>query len=394
MTQIILKPRKARPFFGRHPWVLDSAIDRIQGSPADGDVVELISDKDKFIARGIFNSRSRIRVRLYSWRPDEPIDDAFWRKKLETALRLRQQLGYDDPQGAARVVFSEGDLLSGLVVDRFGEYLVVQLTALAMAVRLETILSQLLELLRPKGIMLKTERDVAKAEGLDVADGPCWGEMPQGPLTIADGGLRYQVDLAGGQKTGFYLDQRENRKAAAAYFRDRRVLDMFCYSGGFALAASALGGAREVLGVDSSRRAVILAEANAQINSLTNLHFEVDDCFQRMQSLRSAGEKFGGMVLDPPKFAHNRRSVDDALRAYHHLNRLGVELLEPGGILVTCSCSGHVTREDFFDMLLGVAQQTGREIQILEQRGAAPDHPIAATCPQSEYLKCFICRVL
>jgi 23S rRNA (cytosine1962-C5)-methyltransferase len=162
----------------------------------------------------------------------------------------------------------------------------------------------------------------------------------------------------------------------------------------FALAASALGGAREVLGVDSSRRAVTLAEANAQLNSLTNLHFEVDDCFQRMQSLRSAGEKFGGMVLDPPKFAHNRRSVDDALRAYHHLNRLGVELLEPGGILVTCSCSGHVTREDFFDMLLGVAQQTGREIQILEQRGAAPDHPIAATCPQSEYLKCFICRVL
>jgi len=402
--------------------VLDSAIDRIQGSAADGDVVELISDKDKFIARGIFNSRSRIRVRLYSWRPDEPIDDAFWRKKLEAALRLRQQLGYDDPQGAARVVFSEGDLLSGLVVDRFGEYLVVQLTALAMSVRLETILSQLLELLRPKGIMLKMERDVAKAEGLDdlaglgkgdgphlperpegcfaqmgtipFSDGPCWGEMPEGPLTIADGGLRYQVDLAGGQKTGFYLDQRENRKAAAAYFRDRRVLDMFCYSGGFALAASALGGAREVLGVDSSRRAVTLAEANAQLNSLTNLHFEVDDCFQRMQSLRSAGEKFGGMVLDPPKFAHNRRSVDDALRAYHHLNRLGVELLEPGGILVTCSCSGHVTREDFFDMLLGVAQQTGREIQILEQRGAAPDHPIAATCPQSEYLKCFICRVL
>ena len=394
MTQVILKPRKARPFFGRHPWVLASAIDRIQGSPADGDVVDLISDKDKFIARGIYNSRSRIRVRLYSWRPDEPIDDAFWRNKLEAALRLRRHLGYDDPQGAARVVFSEGDLLSGLVVDRFANYLVVQVTALAMAVRLETILSQLLELLRPAGIVLKTERDVAKAEGLDLADGPCWGEVPQGLLTIADGGLRYQVDLTGGQKTGFYLDQRENRKAAAAYFRDRRVLDMFCYSGGFALSASALGGARDVLGVDTSRRAVALAEANAQINGLTNVRFEVGDGFQRMESLRSAGEKFGGLVLDPPKFAGSRRSVDDALRAYHHLNRLGVELLEPGGILVTCSCSGHVTREDFFDMLLGVAQQTGRELQILEQRGAAADHPIAATCPESEYLKCFICRVL
>jgi 23S rRNA (cytosine1962-C5)-methyltransferase len=394
MTQVILKPRKARPFFGRHPWVLDSAIDRIHGSPADGDVVDLISDKDKFIARGIYNSRSRIRVRLYSWQPAEPIDDGFWRSKLEAARRLRQHLGYDDPQGAARVVFSEGDLLSGLVVDRFANYLVVQITALAMAVRLETILSQLLDLLRPTGIVLRTERDVAKAEGLDLADGPCWGELPQGPLAIVDGRLRYQVDLTGGQKTGFYLDQRENRKAAAAYFRDRRVLDLFCYSGGFALCASALGGARDVLGVDASRRAVALAEANAQLNGLSNVRFEAADGFQRMESLRSAGEKFGGLVLDPPKFTHSRRSLDDALRAYHHLNRLAVELLEPGGILVTCSCSGHVTREDFFDMLLGVAQQTGREVQILEQRGAAPDHPIAATCPESEYLKCFICRVL
>ncbi len=415
MPQVILKPRKARPFFGRHPWVLDSAIDRIHGSPADGDVVDLISDKDKFIARGIYNSRSRIRVRLYSWRSDEPIDDGFWRKKLEAASQLRRHLGYDDPQGAARVVFSEGDLLSGLVVDRFANYLVVQITALAMAVRLETILSQLLDLLHPTGIVLRTERDVAKAEGLDenMSGTLCrddasgappkrfltpfslgWGELPQGPLTIVDGGLRYQVDLAGGQKTGFYLDQRENRKAAAAYFRDCRVLDMFCYSGGFALCASALGGARDVLGVDASRRAVALAQSNAQLNGLANVRFEAGDCFQRMESLRSAGEKFGGLVLDPPRFAHSRRSLDDALRAYHHLNRLGVELLEPGGILVTCSCSGHVTREDFFDMLLGVAQQTGRELQILEQRGAAPDHPIAATCPESEYLKCFICRVL
>ena len=241
---------------------------------------------------------------------------------------------------------------------------------------------------------MRTERDVAKAEGLDLTDGPCWGDVPKELLEIVDGGLRYQVDLAGGQKTGFYLDQRENRKAAAAYFRDRRVLDMFCYSGGFALCASALGGARDVLGVDASRRAVALAQANARLNGLTNVRFEAADCFPMMESLRSAGEKFGGLVLDPPRFAHSRRSLDDALRAYHHLNRLGVELLEPGGILVTCSCSGHVTREDFFDMLLGVAQQTGRDVQILQQCGAAPDHPVAATCPESEYLKCFICRVL
>jgi 23S rRNA (cytosine1962-C5)-methyltransferase len=168
---------------------------------------------------------------------------------------------------------------------------------------------------------------------------------------------------------------------------------MFCYSGGFSLAAAALGGAREVLGVDASPRAVALAEANARRNGLANVRFQCGDAFQTLQSLVHSGRRFGGVVLDPPKFARTRRALDEALRAYHWLNRLGVALLEPGGILVTCSCSGHVSREDFLYMLLGVSQQTGRTIQVLEQRGASPDHPVSAACLQSEYLKCFICRV-
>lgn len=394
MIKVVLKPRKARPFYGRHPWVLDSAIDRVAGAPADGDVVELLSDKGKFIARGIFNSRSRIRVRLYTWKAAEQLDETFWRGRLQNALALRAQLGYQDPGGAVRLVYSEGDGLSGLIVDRYADYLAVQVTALAIAVRLDSIVPMLVELTQPRGIVLRTERGITRAEGLELRDGPHWGQMPEEPLIITEHGLRYRVDLAEGQKTGFYLDQRENRKAAAAYFRGRRVLDVFCYSGGFALAAAALGGADDVLGIDASQKAVALAQANAELNGLRSVHFLAGDCFETLEALVAAGEQFGGVVLDPPKFARSRGALSEALRAYHWLNRLGVGLLKPGGILVTCSCSGHVTREDFLDMLLGVAQQSGRQIQVLEQRGASPDHPVSATCRESEYLKCFICRVV
>ena len=388
-----LKPRKARPFFGRHPWVLDSAIARVEGAPADGDVVELISDKDRFIARGVFNSQSRIRVRLYTWSPSEALDAGFWRGRLKSALALRQQLGYTDPDGGARLVFSEADRLSGLVVDRYGQYLAIQPTALAMAERLEEIVPLLFELTGARGIVLRQERGLTQIEGLRLPAVQHWGQLPDGPIFIQEHGLRYGVDLREGQKTGFYLDQRENRRAAAGYAAGRRVLDLFCYSGGFGLVASKLGRATEVLSIDGSQSAIALARANAQLNGISNMKFEIGDGFQTLDALAAAGERFGMVVLDPPKFARSRTAVADALMAYHRLNRTAVGLLEPGGILVTCSCSGHVTREDFQHMLSGVAQRSGREIQILEQRGAAPDHPTSAACLEGEYLKCFICRV-
>jgi len=394
LARVLLKPRKARPFFGRHPWVLDSAIGRIEGSPADGDVVDLCSDRAGFIARGILNSRSRIHVRLYTWNEAEALDEAFWRRRLESAVQLRSALRYDQPEDAARLVFSEGDGLSGLIVDRYGEYLVVQVTALALAIRLPQIVPMLVDLARPQGILLRTESDIVRAEGLEVAPGLAFGQMPQGPVEVLDQGLRYAVDLTQGQKTGLYLDQRENRTAAARFMNGRRVLDMFCYTGGFSLAAASIGKAREVLGFDASQKAVIQAQANAQRNDLGNVRFASGDAFKTLHSLKEAGERFDGVVLDPPRFARSRAGVADALKAYTRLNRLAVDVLAPGGILVTCSCSGHVTRDDFFFMLVGVAQQSGRDIQVLDQRGAAADHPVSATCPETEYLKCFICRVL
>ncbi|MEX2560887.1 MAG: class I SAM-dependent rRNA methyltransferase, partial [Pirellulales bacterium] len=215
-----------------------------------------------------------------------------------------------------------------------------------------------------------------------------------GPVFISEHGIRYGVDLEAGQKTGFYLDQRDNRKAAAGYVQGRRLLDLFCYSGGFALCGKLLGGAAEVWGIDTSAKAIALAKANAELNGASQVRFDVGDVFQSLESLLSENQRFGAVVLDPPKFARNRQAVDQALRAYHQLNRMAVELLEPDGILVTCSCSGHVSREDFLHLLAGVSQRTGRQIQVLEQRGAAADHPVSATCLETEYLKCFICRVV
>jgi 23S rRNA (cytosine1962-C5)-methyltransferase len=373
--------------------VLDSAIQRVEGSPADGDVVDLIASNGKFVARGIYNGASRIRVRLYSWSHPEPLDDLFWQRRLTRAIELRKNLGYDNPRGAERLVFSEADGLSGLIVDRYGQWLSVQITARAMASRLDQMLNMLVEHLKPVGIFLRTEKGIAKAEEIDLRDGLCWGTAPEGPAFIEEHGLQYGVDLAEGQKTGFYLDQRDNRLAAAAYFADRQVLDLFCYTGGFSLNAARHGKARRVLGVDSSQKAIATARANSELNSLIGVSFEAADCFDAIKSFTSRGQQFGAVVVDPPKFARSRRGVEDAIRAYHSLNRLAVDALEPGGILVTCSCSGHVSREDFLYMLAGVTQQSKRDIQILEMRGASPDHPTSATCLETEYLKCFICRV-
>jgi len=210
---------------------------------------------------------------------------------------------------------------------------------------------------------------------------------------VAEHGLRFGVDLTEGQKTGFYLDQRDNRQAAARQARGRRVLDMFCYAGGFGIAAAVAGGARSVLAIDSSAKATALARANADLNGAANLTVETADAFEKLAALVAAGERFGMVVLDPPKFARSRASLDDALRAYHRVNRLAVDLLEPGGILVTCSCSGSVAREDFLQMLAGVSQRSGRPLQLLEVRGAALDHLVSASCLEGEYLKCVIARV-
>jgi 23S rRNA (cytosine1962-C5)-methyltransferase len=393
-ARVILQPRRARPFYGRHPWVYPGAIARVEGNPTDGEEVDLVSSAGHFVARGLYNSRSKIRVRLYGWSADVALDRAFFRDRLGAAIHLRSQiLGLDAPRRACRLVFSEADGLSGLTVDRYDRWLAVQFTSLGLGQRRELFAELLRDLVQPEGIYLRTERGIGRLEGLEIQDGPLWGQVPAGPVPIDEDGLTFLIHLAEGQKTGFYLDQRENRRAVARLATGRRVLDAFCYTGGFGLHA-ARAGATSVLGVDSSEPALELARANAQQNGLTNVAFVRDDVFTHLDTLVAAGERFDLVVLDPPKFARTQDAVEEALRGYRRLQTLALRLLQPNGLLVTCCCSGLISADMLCDLLAQVAVEERRVVQILEQRGQAPDHPVAVTCRESNYLKCLISRVL
>ena len=395
-ANVILKPRRAMPFFHRHPWVFAGAIARVQGDPQPGDEVALRANTGEYIGTGLFNPNSNIRVRLYAFDESATLDEAFWSARFDSAIALRQAL-YGRISGedfACRLVYSEGDGLSGLVVDRYGDWLLVQLTSLALAVRQEMLLRLLEQKLQPAGIWLRTEKGIRESEGLELSDSLVAGREPPRQLTINEDGLRYSVDVVQGQKTGLYLDQRDNRAAVARYAAGRRVLDLFCYGGAFSITALARGGAREALGIDSSEPALETARANAELNGVGDrVRFEADDAFKALERLAAAGEKFDLVILDPPKMTRHRAGIDQALRGYHSLNRLAVDLLPPGGLLVTCSCSGLINREDFAAMLGDVALRANRPLQILESRSQSPDHPVSAHCLEGEYLKCFICRV-
>jgi 23S rRNA (cytosine1962-C5)-methyltransferase len=394
MNKVILKPKRAQPFFARHPWVFVGAIDRVEGEPADGAEVDLVSHTGNFVARGLFNSQSKIRVRLYNWEPEVPLDAAFFRNRLERAVRLRHDiLKLGGPDTGYRVVFSESDFLSGMVVDKYGDWLTVQFTALGLAQRQEQIVSALQELLQPRGIYLRTEKGIGKLEGVELHDGPIWGEPPPADLSIVENGLRIAVNLAEGQKTGYYLDQRDNRVAVARLCPGKRVLDAFCYSGGFGLYA-AKAGAAEVLGVDGSEAALELARRNVAANELTGIGFQCADVFRYLTELAAVRRQFDVVILDPPKFARNRASVPDAIKGYRRLHQMAMKLLAKDGVLVSCCCTGLVTMQDLEELLAQVAVEGRRDLQILERRGPAADHPVAITCRESGYLKCLISRVL
>jgi len=393
LARVILKPRRARPFFARHPWVFVTSVNRVEGDPAAGDEVEVYSHEDRFVARGVFNPNSAIRVRLYRW-DGGPLDDAFWAAQVQSALRLRLDvLGLQAPSAGYRVISSEADGLSGLTVDRYDRWLVAQFTSLALFQRREPLTRLLKELTGVEGVLTRTERVTAEQEGIPTPFESVLGSLPVAPAEIVEHGLTYWVDLRSGQKTGFFLDQRQNRLAAARYCRGRSVLDLYCYTGGFTLNALRNGGARSALGIDSSAVAVEVARHHATINHVEGARFEASDALTALENLRGLGEKFGVVVCDPPKFARSPRGVEEALKAYLRLNRAAIDVLEPDGVLVTCSCSGLVDRALFADMLGQVAELSGRSVQFLEHGGQAPDHPISASCLETEYLKCFICRV-
>ncbi|MEW4488593.1 class I SAM-dependent rRNA methyltransferase [Thalassoglobus sp. JC818] len=391
-----LKPRKALPFFCQHPWVYDSAIKRISGSVNTGDEVIVRANDGQFIARGLINPNSKIRIRLYSWDESTPLDASLWKSRVHHALQLREHLFGDTPTSkACRLIFSESDRLSGLTVDRFNDWLVVQWTSAALEKHQKEIIDALVEEVSPKGIWLRTEKGIKTLEGLDIDDGLIWGEEPPRSMTIEENALQFHVDLIEGQKTGFYFDQRENRRVIHDLAAKAHVLDVCTYTGSFALNAASNPQCESVLAIDSSPSALELAQSNADANGLASkVTFQRSDAFDGMSELVEQGRKFDLIVLDPPKLARTRGGLKRAVKAYIRLNSLAIQLLQPGGFLLTCSCSGHVSPTDFFQIIAQASLEVGRPVQILQELGQAPDHPVIASCPETSYLKAFLCRVI
>jgi 23S rRNA (cytosine1962-C5)-methyltransferase len=389
---VTLKPKRAQPFFARHPWVFAGAIDRVDGDPADGTEVDLHSSAGNWIARGLFNSQSKIRVRLYSWEPGRTLDRDFFRERIARAVRLRDTLGLRGPNRGCRLAFSEADGLSGCTIDEYAGWLTVQFTALGIAQRRELLADVLNEVVKPRGIYVRTEKGVGTLEGLELHDGLLAGEPPPADLAIEEDGLSFLVNIAEGQKTGFYHDQRDNRQAAARLAAGRQVLDAFCYTGGFGLHA-AKGGAATVECVDVSESALALGRRNAERNELQQVTFTRADVFKFLDAKVKEEQKYGLVVLDPPKFARSRGSIPEALRGYRQLLKQAVRLAEPGGFVVFCCCSGLITPDMLTELVSQVAGEERKDVQILERRGAAADHPVAASCLETAYLKCFPLRV-
>ncbi len=394
MNQVILKKGRAKPALNKHPWVFSGAVARIVGEPSDGEMVEVRDAGGNWLAHGLLNRRSQIVVRLVNWQQDRLPDLAFWRARLERALAGRAALAADPATNAYRLVHAEADGLPGLIVDRYGDYLVVQFLALGMALLKEEMADLLMALVAPRGIWERSEATILDKEGLPPASGLVRGAPPPARLEALENGHRFLTDLSGGQKTGFYLDQRFNRGRVSAYCAGRSVLDVFCYSGGFAVYAAAAGSGHLCL-LDSSTDALALAADNLRLNGrdAAAAEFLAADAFQQLRRLRAEGRTFDVVVLDPPKFVHAQADLARGSRGYKDINLLALQLLSPGGILATFSCSGLVSADLFQKIVFGAALDAKRDVQVLERLSQGPDHPVLLTFPESEYLKGLICRV-
>ncbi len=390
---VTLKPGRERSVRNRHPWLFGGAIASVRGAPADGDAVDVLAADGSWLARGTWSGLSQIRVRLWTWDQDEQIDGDLIRARMQRAIAGRAALAADPATTAYRIVFSESDGLPGVIVDRYGEYLVVQLLTAGAAARVDLIMECLAEIPGVTGIYERSDADVRSKEGLERREGLRWGTLPEEPFEILENGYRMVIDLQSGQKTGAYLDQRTNRARVAAYCRDAEVLSCFSYTGGFELHAAGAG-ANVITSIDSSPVALDWAEENMRRNDLTvDLEQIEGNDFSELRRLRAEGQTFDVIVLDPPKFAANAAQVEKACRGYKDINLLAMQLLRPGGVLATFSCSGLVSADLFQKVVFGASVDAQRDVQVLERLTQAPDHPVLLSFPESEYLKGFICRV-
>ncbi len=393
MNQVHIKARREKSIRQRHPWVFSGAVESVTGRPEPGEIVSVVDSRGDFLAQGYYNPNSKICVRLLDWNPSTQIDDVWWRGHLRAALDRRDGM-MDEDNTALRLVNAEADLLPGLAIDRYDDVLVTQFTTAGAERFRDATIAELTEALGPLSIYDRSDADTRKQEGLKGQAGLVAGDEISGPVTIREMGATFRVDVVSGQKTGYYLDQRDNRMEVAAYCHEADVLDAFCYTGGFSVHAARAGAAKIAL-VDSSRAAVGAAEEHLGENGFDGaVESVVDDVFDELRRRAERGIKHDVVVVDPPKMARSQHQVDKALRAYKDVNLHAMRVARPGGILATFSCSAAVSIEAFTLAVSWAAIDANRSVQILRRMGHCADHPTLTSFPESEYLKGLLCRVL
>ena len=387
MSSLLLKKGRDKSLRRRHPWIFSGAVEKVNGKPGAGETVELLEGGKK-LAQAAYSPKSQIRARVWTFDPAEPVDAGFFRGRIQKAIALREALPAAKHTNALRLVHGESDGLPGLVVDRYADVLVAQFLAAGVERWRDPILDALNELSGCEAIFERSDAEVRKLEGLEARVGFARGNRNAARCPIIEYGLNFRVDVEQGQKTGFFLDQRENRQRVRALAAGREVLDGFSYTGGFSVAALA-GGAKRVTAIESSAAALEVAKENLAANPLdaSKVDFVQADVFAQLRTLRDQNAKFGLIVLDPPKFAPSAAQVQKAARAYKDINLWALKLLAPGGLLATFSCSGGVSAELFQSIVAGAALDAGGDAKIIERFGAAADHPVALEFPEGEYLK-------
>ncbi len=388
--RLVLRRHEDRRVRGGHPWIFSNEIATLEGSPADGDIVDVADQRGAFLGRAYLNRRSLIAARLLT-RGRDPIDADFFVRRIERAVKFRERAL--PGATAVRLIHGEADQLPGLVVDRYGDWLVAQVLTLGIEVRAGLVKEALERVVAPRGVVRAADAPLRTLEGLPLERGVWWGEVPERAEVEVEG-FRVEVDLVGGQKTGLFLDQRLNRRRAEARAGGRRVLDVFCYQGEWSLHA-ARGGAAAVVAVDSSEPALAAAARNAARNGVgERITFRRGDAFDTLRALERAGERFGLVVLDPPALVKSRKHLAAGARAYRELNRAAMALLEEEGVLVSCSCSHHLDDTLFRQVLLESARAAHRPFRVLEWTAEGPDHPQLLAVPETHYLKCAVLQAL
>ena len=388
MYSIFLKRGEEKRLNAGHSWVYANEVARIKGKDKNGSLASVYSSDGKFVGKGYINHLSKILVRLFIYDENETDSDELFRSRLLAAAEYRRKLGYEN---SCRLVFAEADNLPALIVDKYADYLVCQFLSLGMDKQKERIVNLLVDLFHPVGIYERSDVAVRLKEGLEEKTGVLFGEVPD-EIIIEENGIKMSVDVKHGQKTGYFLDQKENRLAARKYAEGADVLDCFSNSGGFSM--NVAGVAKSVLAVDISKLATDTVERNARLNGFDNVSTLTDDVFEVLRRFKAEGRKFDTVILDPPAFCKSADEVKDAYRGYKDINILGMKLVREGGFLITSSCSHYMTFPLFEKMLVEAAKESGRCVRTVEIKSQAPDHPSLLCADETQYLKFFILQVL